>query len=140
MKTKYYIAALLLAVGAMASADTLEEMQEWVQVNQDTGFRQAYTNDQDAHGFLGNWEAKEHYFSVIKGKTYKFAGVCDNDCSDVDIEVYNNKGELVAEDTEVDDIPLVSFVAEYTGRYRVEVTMADCSVEPCEYRVRGFRD
>lgn len=69
------------------------------------------------------------------GRRYRLFGVCDNDCSDLDLRLIDPSGTTVAEDVETDDVPIVVHTAQRTGSYRVQVIMARCSVSPCRYGV-----
>lgn len=71
------------------------------------------------------------------GTEYFFAGVCDQDCSDLDLRLYlEDDFEEVASDVATDDVPLLSFTAPSSGAYLLGVDMADCEEEICYY---GFR-
>lgn len=71
------------------------------------------------------------------GIEYFFAGVCDQDCSDLDLRLYlEDDFEEVASDVATDDVPLLSFTAPSSGAYLLGVDMADCEEEICYY---GFR-
>lgn len=69
------------------------------------------------------------------GRRYRLFGVCDNDCTDMDLRLVDPSGQTVAEDVEADDVPIVAHTAQRTGSYRVQVIMARCSVSPCRYGV-----
>lgn len=69
------------------------------------------------------------------GDTY-FVGVCDENCSDLDIVVSDSSGRQVGEDFELDDVPMVQVPA--AGVYSVEVRMATCSGS-CHWGVGVFR-
>jgi hypothetical protein len=57
-------------------------------------------------------------------------GACDEDCTDLDIYLYDAvSGDLIAEDVLVDSFPVVT--APYDGDFLIEVYMVTCSVEPC---------
>jgi hypothetical protein len=77
---------------------------------------------------------------LTSGRDYYLLGVCDNDCSDLDISLYNQNGQLVQEDTATDDKPMVLATPRANGRYQMRVTMASCSSEPCYYSVGVYRD
>lgn len=84
-------------------------------------------------------DAKENYtLSVRRGGSYMIIGVCDNDCSDLDIRVYNTAGDLIGEDKLEDDAPIVELVPTASGRVRVEVEMYKCSEEPCYFAVEVY--
>jgi hypothetical protein len=64
------------------------------------------------------------------GFTYKVVGFCDQDCDDVDLEVYLDD-KSIDSDLLVDDYPILDFTASSTGRYTIKVTMASCKANPC---------
>lgn len=76
--------------------------------------------------------------NLTSGTRYAIAGVCDQDCNDVDIQVFSTDGTKIGEDMQTDDKPVVIFTAGYTGQHRVKVLMATCSTSPCYYGVQVF--
>lgn len=73
------------------------------------------------------------------GRQYIIVGVCDEDCSDLDIVLYPATGNTaLARDLLTDDAPIVQHQPSSTGDYRIYVSMADCDVEPCGYAVRIY--
>lgn len=77
-------------------------------------------------------------YDLQKGKRYRFVGVCDEDCRDLDLEAYDKDGNVIGIDYSTDDIPVVEFKAPYTGKYKIHVSLEHCSTWACSYRVRGF--
>ena len=65
-------------------------------------------------------------------------GVCDEDCSDIDLSLLDGYGNLVVEDIEVDDAPVIEFTVTASGDFTLGVEMYECSVEPCYYGVGLF--
>ena len=76
--------------------------------------------------------------SLTAGTHYVIVGACDNDCSDVDLQVFNNQGTKLGEDMETDDKPVVEVTPSYTGQFRVKILMANCRTNPCYYGVQVF--
>jgi hypothetical protein len=70
-----------------------------------------------------------------RGKDYIMWGVCDQDCSDIDLIIYDSDGEQVDSDLQTDDKPLLHVIPARNGRYRIKVSMANCSANPCRYGV-----
>ena len=66
---------------------------------------------------------------------YVLVGVCDTDCDDLDITVYDDDGDEVVTDDQSDDVPIVQFRAPYSGEYEIKVTMYDCGANVCYYGV-----
>jgi hypothetical protein len=72
------------------------------------------------------------------GKSYVFQGACDQDCTDVDMEILDAGGAVVAQDVATDDRPHVAVNNPRAGEYTVRVWLAQCSVEPCYVGLRGY--
>ena len=77
---------------------------------------------------------KDHRFVVnlIGGADYAVLGVCDGDCTNVDIEVISMEtGGVVANDMLPDDYPVVGFTPPADGQYMVRTLMQACTRAPC---------
>ena len=74
---------------------------------------------------------------VTGNATYVVVAVCDSDCGDIDLVIYDEVGAEVASDVEEDDHPVVRPRGE--GDYSVEVQMVDCAAATCAYAVQVFR-
>ena len=72
------------------------------------------------------------------GTPYAIIGVCDRDCQDLDIALYDSAGNLIASDSQNDDTPIIGVNPNYSGAYRIRVNMASCSNNPCYYGVGAF--
>ena len=64
--------------------------------------------------------------------------VCDQDCGDVDLRLFDPYGNEVDSDVGTDDWPIVSITPQFKGTYQVRVVMARCSDHPCYYGVGVF--
>lgn len=71
--------------------------------------------------------------TLQKGVEYRIAAVCDHDCGDIDIQLFDENDNNVAEDNETDSTPIVSITPRWTGRFEVHVRMYDCKADPCYY-------
>jgi hypothetical protein len=72
------------------------------------------------------------------GKSYAVVGVCDEDCTDVDLQLFSPEGQQVDSDMLTDDVPIVDAQPTQTARYRVKIVMATCSTSPCFYGLGVF--
>jgi hypothetical protein len=79
-------------------------------------------------------------FMFRAGQSYSIVGVCDKDCSDLDITLYDPTGELITVDAAADSIPIVSHRAEKSGRYRAIIRMPTCTTGNCYYAVAAYSD
>jgi hypothetical protein len=80
---------------------------------------------------LNEGATQDYPVTLIAGVPYKIAGVCDNDCPDLDIKLLDSRGTELASDSLTDSLPIVSYRPGQSGEYRVRVVMYDCNVAPC---------
>jgi hypothetical protein len=73
-----------------------------------------------------------------KGVNYRIVAVCDRDCGDIDVTLFDENNNQVAKDTETDDYPIVRIVPRWTGQFKIHIRMYDCKVSPCFYGVGVF--
>ena len=91
-------------------------------------------------GLLDDGESDSWTFPLEAGSTYLITGVCDADCSDLDIEVRDENGTPIVEDATADDVPVVQFQVPSSGRYTVDVRMYSCSTSFCYFGLGIFND
>ena len=63
----------------------------------------------------------------------------DEDYTDLDLKLFNRRGELKVEDTDADAYPQVVFTPPVSGSYQVRVVMFRCRIEPYRYDVNQYR-
>lgn len=90
-------------------------------------------------GFLRSGATVGLELTLDPGVEYLIAGVCDQDCSDLDLAVADSQGAILFTDEMDDDAPVLQFVSTTAGFHTVWVTMYACSVEPCSFAYRVFR-
>lgn len=67
------------------------------------------------------------------GAEYRIIGVCDNDCGDLDLVLYDQSSNVISQDNLVDAVPVVAVTPSWTGPFTVQAGMHQCTVEPCYY-------
>ncbi len=65
-----------------------------------------------------------------KGETYAFVGAGDDDAKDVDLEILDEAGNVLASDTQEDSVPVIEFKPKKSGNYVIRVTLVDAA-DPC---------
>ena len=73
------------------------------------------------------------------GVEYMIVGVCDNDCTDLDLSLVDLQGTVLFEDSLDDDAPILRFTAPAGGAHFLLVDMFACSVEPCSFGYKVYR-
>jgi hypothetical protein len=86
-------------------------------------------------GSLRTGASYNHTLQLNGGTSYALVGVCDNDCSDLDLRLFDPSGREVASDVLVDDTPVVQVTPRRTGTYTVRAIMTTCSDQPCRYGI-----
>jgi len=82
-----------------------------------------------------------HNFTVpmTQGVSYLVFGVCDGDCTVVDLALVDGAGTVIKTDTDSRDFPVLDFTPTTTGDYKVRITMAECKLAPCYAGARVYR-
>ncbi len=70
---------------------------------------------------------------LYMGVEYRVLGVCDADCGDLDLIMYDASGAMLAQDTAVTSQPMVALLPGYNGNHVIQVQMYNCSAAPCYY-------
>jgi hypothetical protein len=76
--------------------------------------------------------------NLRRGISYAIIGVCDADCRDLDLGLYDDNGNLVDSDIARDDLPVVRVTPRWNAQFTIRVIMADCSSAPCRYGLGAF--
>ena len=138
--------AVLLGVALLAPAAAQAQDSRWERqvsdqlrrygnVLSDKGYQLSH---EIKTGSLGDDENEYFSLELDGGTSYALLGVCDEDCTDVDLRLFDADGNEVDSDVETDDYPVVEVRPGRSARYRVKVIMATCSTSPCFYGVGVF--
>lgn len=77
-------------------------------------------------------------YTLQAGRAYRFIGACDSDCTDIDIEVTDARGNQIGSNLAVDNPTVLDVTPRAPGEYNVRIWLAGCSVEPCFAGMRGY--
>jgi hypothetical protein len=69
------------------------------------------------------------------GYEYQIVGVCDQDCLDLDLRLFDGNGNLIIEDIGGSNQPNVGVIPTSTGMFTIQARMYECTVAPCYYSV-----
>lgn len=89
-------------------------------------------------GALNDDGAEMVQLELDVGMEYEIMGACDEDCTDLDLILYDGRGNVIDSDMLDDDFPVVSLSVTRSGVFSVRVSMAACSAEPCRYGIGVF--
>ncbi len=138
---------LVLVLGVGLAAPTVmraqsytDQMQGYMNTQaQNSAFREGFASVSTMQtGSTNQGSNTSHYVQLNGGSNYMIIGVCDRDCTDVDLRLYDPSGNNIATDVATDDHPTLRFLAPVTGNYRLQVEMAQCAHNPCFYGYQVF--
>lgn len=89
-------------------------------------------------GSLPDNETEMVQLDLDVGMEYQIMGACDEDCTDLDLTLYDGNGNVIDSDVLDDDVPVVSVAVARSGVFRLRVSMVSCSEEPCRYGIGVF--
>lgn len=72
------------------------------------------------------------------GQDYRIFGVCDADCTDLDLRLLEGGATPISEDIASDDVPVLSVRPRVTGQYVIQVLMPGCASAPCYFAVNVY--
>jgi hypothetical protein len=133
--------SLLATIALLASAAPLHAQTEWEQqvrerlrgaerMLADSGYQQVAELQ---IGELPRRDRTDHTVNLQAGGHYFIVAACDDDCSDLDLQLLDAEGVAVAEDVGDDPLPAIAITAARQGPHAVRVVMVGCSTEPCVY-------
>jgi hypothetical protein len=70
---------------------------------------------------------------LVAGYDYRVLGVCDRDCADLDLVLFDSAGRQVSQDTTTSSQPVVGVQPSYNDNFTIQVQMYNCSIAPCYY-------
>lgn len=73
-------------------------------------------------------------------RSYKFFGLCNEDCSDLDLVPLSPSGLPLRSDTERDAFPTFEYRPTRGGTYKVQAHMFACTTEPCFFGISIYTD
>lgn len=131
------VSALLLLGVSAAQNDWTNQAQKYMQGSAGVLIPEEYSLAKVRTGMLGEGESDLIQVVLNGQRSYMFLGACDDDCTDVDIEVFDGDTLLVG-DVQTDDIPLVSVKSGAAGVHTVRLTMAKCSAGTCAWALGTY--
>lgn len=127
-------------------AEVISDWQPWEQqvylrllANESNFAEIGWTPYDEALGLDFLAEGQQVELSIfLEAGDYVAAGVCDDDCKDLDLTAYDGNGTLLDSDEEIDAEPLVGINVSRAGDYFFEASMYTCETDTCLYAVQVY--
>ena len=72
---------------------------------------------------------------LLAGADYMVVGYCNDECTNLDLALFDSAGEEIQSDRLPDSEPVLMLSAEETGQYFIQVNAVQCPVDGCEIAV-----
>lgn len=89
-------------------------------------------------GALAQGATADAWVDLAAGRTYDLIPVCDADCPDFALRLYDAAGAEVAHASDLDDLLILHYTPARTGRYRLGFEMLTCTAAPCRWGVAMY--
>ncbi len=80
---------------------------------------------------VGQNRQVEQSYELEANTTYRVVGACDQDCSNMDLELFDPSGAQVGASLLPDDHPYVEITPTVAGTYRAHAWVVSCRARPC---------
>ncbi|MEQ1709059.1 MAG: hypothetical protein ABL864_12095 [Terricaulis sp.] len=89
-------------------------------------------------GGLAQGAARRFPLTLRAGQDYRIVGVCDQNCGDVALRLYDPDDALIARDVPEGGVPVMHVRPAFTGSHMVEVATPRCGGAQCWYAVNVY--
>jgi hypothetical protein len=145
MKRRIALFSILAAAGAASFATPAHAQDQWAQqiqrlfdkADEQMQSRGYHADSPVRQGSLRASGSERITLHITGGGKTQIMGLCDTDCSDIDLILYDNAGNILSKDTEADDVPIVERDGG-AADLQLEVRMVKCKTDPCRYGVRAY--
>lgn len=86
-------------------------------------------------GMLNTDETASFQVTLTQGTSYAIVGVCDDDCSRLQLTLVKPGGSEIAKERNSESLPTLHFTPETTVTYGIRVVMEGCRWNPCWYAI-----
>jgi hypothetical protein len=146
MLKKIFWSAAMVALVFVLGADSAQAQNEWerqvgdyLSASADALADEGYREMDVFTGSLDDSEDESVWIDLRGSSDYAIVGVCDNDCDDIDLYIYDEDGDEIDSDASTDDVPVLELSTRGSGEFRVRVRMFNCDTEPCYYAFGVYR-
>lgn len=112
-----------------------KQLKTWETVLDSEGFARSHDYKYDS---LRNNDNDQFTLKLDSKMEYKIVAVCDADCDDLDLALFDENGNEIDSDAGKDSNPMVEASPKWTGEFTLKVSMASCSRAPCALGVAVF--
>lgn len=140
------VVVLGMALAAPAAAQNTDEHLAMMSRLRDEAAQRAASDGTEVYqSEIGRlFQGENRYTPLVEGwggGEIVAIGICDNNCTDLDLYVVDENNTVVAQDEAVDTHPVVRFQAQQEHRYSLRIVMYGCTAPQntrCTYAASAF--
>jgi len=133
------VVIVLLASAVIATPAIAQRWERQVQERAQRAIDAVTTSSPSAvvkrSGMLNTDEAASFQTTLVQGTPYAILGVCDDDCSRLQLTLLSPSGSDIAKERNSESFPTLRFTAATTAVYGIRVVMEGCRWNPCWYAI-----
>ena len=99
-----------------------------------------FTNYSPFSGDLVKNDTATLTFTVGSAREYTLIGACDDDCNDLNLELYAPGNKPIAKHRGLSKSPIIRAYLRPGVQYELDVSLANCEVDVCSYAVGIYRN
>lgn len=138
---KVFISVFLISITTYASAGpVIEYLNAELEVSDRLMASIGYYPTDISYTTIFKDDFKKEYFREYQtNKEYIISGVCDYNCHDVDMYVYDSSNNLIAKgDNTTGNKSMISFITTNDEYYDLHIMINDCDVSRCFFKRREY--
>lgn len=139
MKSKIALIVTFYSIFCLTSAQANEladEVRLQLQIYKLAGLADGWMETHKEEFGIENHREVNSYNMNLKASTaYKLIAVCDKNCKDLDLVLFDENNREISRDASNDNMPIVEVTPRWTGKFNLKVVMYQCDQNPCFYGV-----
>lgn len=93
----------------------------------------------NSRGALNNGDTAAVVLDLVAGSAYAIVGVCDDDCTNLDLQLFGATGYEIDAAKGTGAAPIIRVTPRGSTTYRLITRMTGCGLNPCWYGVSIYR-
>lgn len=110
----------------------VRQVKQLIERNQDILEKDGYKRTHNPYYVKIKKEEKNEFFVTLdKDVEYAVIAVCDSDCTNVDVVLFDENNNQIDMDTKTDQTPVVQVTPRWTGEFRLAISVPGCNAKRC---------
>lgn len=127
---------VILSVNLAYANELANEVRLQLQLYKLAGLSDGWSETHnEEYGIANHREVNSYNMNLRANTSYKLIAVCDKNCRDLDLVLFDENNREISRDASNDNMPIVEVIPKWTGKFNLKVIMYLCDQNPCFYGV-----